>query len=402
MKQRKILSKKNAYKNSLNEFKLFKKNNSNISNNISLPNHHLKKEILFSNKSQKQIVLALIKSSQVSILSKIKNSKSNKKEIIKFIKKLLYELKNNLQYILKEKNVTKTHLENNYNNNKNQIQLKFSDKYKNNSETNTEMVEKNYEGNELSKLKLLNFEIENEIIKTDSLYKNIQYTINCLKITNLFPEYNREIYLSNKIKTENIDEIFNELKEEEKKKLNKTIIKKNIQNKEIEKYKEEINEMKQNIELINNIDSTDIILEEPSESIVMSNFNTYCNGFNNSYNISKLSNDLKTLNSQNIDYLNCINSVDKNNFDIFNLNRNNNLNVNIKKYINKVINKSFDGSVITHKDYNINIYKEYAYNKVNNKYKDLNNSYEENISNYLNDKNMQIIKNKVMQKKLSI
>ena len=399
MNKIKILSKENHARNSLNEFKILKKTSTNFSCNISLPNPYLKQEILFTHKSQKEILLSLIKSAQVTLLSEIKKNKSNKKEIIKFIKEFLYELKNNLEYILKEKNLTKTNLENNYNNYKSQIQLKIGKKYKNNSETNTEMVEKNYEGNELSKLKLLNFKIENEIIKTESIYKNIQYTINYLKITNLFPEMNRELFLSNKIKTENIDEIFKELKKEEKEKLNKTIIKKNIQNKEIEKYKEEINEMKQNIELINNIDSTDIIFEDSSESRVMSNSNTCSNGFSESQKIPKISNNIKILNIENNDnYFKCINNVQKNNLEIFNLNRDTNLNINIKKYINKVINKSFDCSVITHKDHNSNIYKEYENNKVNNKYKDLNNSYKENISNYLNDKQIQIIKNNIKQK----
>ena len=147
------------------------KNNTNI---LLSSNPHKNEEILFSSKTHKEVLLSLIKSGQLSLLSEINQKSSySGKEKVNIIKTFLKDLKNNLTYILKEKKSNAIYLENNINNTKQIIQNKIFNKNKDinynniNDDTNendkyleTEAKEKNYEGNELSKLKFQNFKIE--------------------------------------------------------------------------------------------------------------------------------------------------------------------------------------------------------------------------------------------------
>jgi len=185
MKQRNRIIKIN---NSLNSQQSANKNLP--SNKLLLPNPHYKEEILFSNKSQKDILLSLIKSAQVSLLSSLKQKSSNftSKERILFFKNLLLDLKENLSFAIKEKNVSKSYFENNIKEIKLQIQNNYG------------IFNKKHEGNELSKLKILNFKIENDISETDFLIEKTKQLINYLKITRIFPEENREIFLKKKMK----------------------------------------------------------------------------------------------------------------------------------------------------------------------------------------------------------
>ena len=83
---------------------------------------------------------------------------------------------------------------------------------------------------EISKLKALNFEIENEIEKVDFLIKKNTNLIKYLKIVNIFPEQNRELYFyDQKVNDKEIDEMFKALKKNEKKYLKKIIIDNNFQ-----------------------------------------------------------------------------------------------------------------------------------------------------------------------------
>lgn len=156
--------------------------NNQSSNKIKIsPNLHKREEFLFSNKTNKEILLSLIKSSQVNLLMEIKEKTTNSpKEKAVILKSFLKELKNNLSYILIEKSLYKKYLENNIDNFKSILQKKIEklNNNKNSKDINnnnhkkeeyieTEIKEKNYEGNELSKLQLQNFKIENEIEKTN-------------------------------------------------------------------------------------------------------------------------------------------------------------------------------------------------------------------------------------------
>ena len=318
MRQRNRIIKIN---NSLNAQQLSNKSIPS-SNNLLLPNPHFKEEILFSNKSQKDILLSLIKSAQVSLLTSLKQKSSNSKpkKMNFFFKNLLLDLKKNLLFAVNEKNLSKSYYENNIKSTKLQIQKNY------------DIFSKKCEGNELSKLKILNFIIENDILETDFMIEKTQKLISYLKITKIFPEENREIFLKNK---NEIDKILNVKVKKGKELLKEIISKKLKQNDNIKQLKEEIIEIKQDLGLKTNIESTDIILEENSENRNISNFTI------------KDDNDVDKSNKDNIEskvFNNHINTQRQNSLatnntnNIFNLNMNINFNINLQD----IINKSFD------------------------------------------------------------
>lgn len=251
-----------------------------ITKNISIK----KEEIINYDKSQKEILLSLIKNSQLNLLMQLgkgncPNGKDNEK--IDIIKNFLIDLKSFLAYILNEKIRNKDNLQLNVNLKKEKLQTEISnnlkyDNYEKNNIINTniknriketskmvetEMVEKNYVGSEVSKLKLQNFKTENEIVKTDFSIIMIRRTLNYLKHTIIFQEDNREIYCNNNINQEKIDKALNYMKQMQIDKLNKINNKNNKKKMEQERYLKTINKLKSDITTRNNILENDIIYE---------------------------------------------------------------------------------------------------------------------------------------------
>ena len=359
MKSRKQLSDNNISVQS----KLFDKNQNKTFNLLLLPNPHLKEEILFSNKFQKQLLLSQIKQAQLSILSKIgQNESFSKKNKANFFKQLLHELKNNLSDILNQKKLKENYLLKNINDTKNflqkkifnfSIQKQIEKKEIEGEICETAEAEKKFEGNELSKLKMLNFEIENEIKKINFIIKKKIALNNQLQMNKFFREENREIFLYQKENSNEIDKIFISEMKQLSLYLNKLNINKNMQNAKIELIENDINIIMQNIEIKNNnLYPTDIILENSLENNInsLSNFsNSYVNNNSNeNYNYifgenkSKI-NDIEQ--SENNDVYS--EGVNDNVGNIFNLNMNINFNINVNKYISKMINKSFDNRKVS-------------------------------------------------------
>ena len=315
------------------------------SNKLLLPNPYFKEEILFSNKTQKDILLSLIKSAQISLLISLKQKSSNFKseKMNFFFKNLLLDLKKNLLFAVKEKNLSKTYYENNIKSIKLQIQKNY------------DIFNKKSEGNELSKLKILNFKIENDILETDFMIEKTQKLINYLKITKIFPEENREIFLKNK---NEIDKVLNVKVKKGKELLKEIITKKMKQNDNIKQLKEEIIEIKQDLGLKNNMESTDIILEETSENRIISIFsnkddNAIDKSNKDNTESKVLNNDINTQRQNSL----AINNVN----NIFNLNMNINFNINL----HDIINKSFD-EIEDNKEKEINPKKYDKYKICNN------------------------------------
>lgn len=267
----------------------------------------------------------------------------NQKEKLLNIKNQLSELKTNLSYILKEKNTNKNYLENNINKIKYELQNTIQKNKKNDSKSGdnnndyyleTEAKEKNYEGNELSKLKLQNFKIENEIKKAEFMILNYQNSLNLSKITNLIEEEHRDIFLFNindNNKENEIDTIMNSLILEERDLLNKYESLNKQQLNYIEQYKKEINRLKQEIKSESLISPKDIILENSFEENTVGNnifsdnkknlnFNNNIdsNGAKNNVNISSTNDNSKDI-KNNIKNLN----------NIVNLRMSFNFNINI-------------------------------------------------------------------------
>ena len=241
--------------NSLIESKLISRRNktsNDLNNKFTLKNPYAQEENLFSNKSNKEILLSQIKSIQMSLLAN--KSIPNEKERINILKKIIIGFKQNLIYMLIQKNTKRLFLEKKINDIKRIIQNKLfnTDQQKGNSKKNKkeiEILEKNYGDNELSKLKTLNFKAENEIAKLNFMIENGAYIINYLKMTYTYPEEKNEIiYNFQKSNSKDIEYALNNQMHKEKETLNQIIELKNGQNKEITQIKNEIEEIKKHIE----------------------------------------------------------------------------------------------------------------------------------------------------------
>ena len=262
---------------------------------LSKKNFYKKEENFYYDKSQKEMLLSYIKNAQFDLLNKI-DKIENSKEKINLIKKLLMDLKVFLAYLFNEKIRNKDNLQTSVNNNKSRLQneIKKNYKYDNINHSNniinkslivksnykldekqkvidTEMAEKNYIGSEVSKLKLQNFKIENEIIKTDFLIINTKKIIDNIKNTNLFPEENKEIFYYNDIGKDKINQEFNILKNKEKNKLVQIMIKNEEKKIKIEQYNNSINKIKNDINIRNNFSVKNIIYETSLENRITGN-----------------------------------------------------------------------------------------------------------------------------------
>ena len=262
---------------------------------LSKKNFYKKEENFYYDKSQKEMLLSYIKNAQFDLLNKI-DKIENSKEKINLIKKLLMDLKVFLAYLFNEKIRNKDNLQTSVNNNKSRLQneIKKNYKYDNINHSNniinkslivksnykldekqkvidTEKKKKNYIGSEVSKLKLQNFKIENEIIKTDFLIINTKKIIDNIKNTNLFPEENKEIFYYNDIGKDKINQEFNILKNKEKNKLVQIMIKNEEKKIKIEQYNNSINKIKNDINIRNNFSVKNIIYETSFENRITSN-----------------------------------------------------------------------------------------------------------------------------------
>lgn len=253
-----------------------------------------KEDILYYDKSQKETLLTLIKNSQLNILMQLSSENSSEKvnkEKVNIIKDFLKDLKNFLAHLLNEKIGNKDYLQINVNKKKQRLQSEIADnlKYDRGRKINiksnsiikrkksfpknieTEMVEKIFVGSELSKLKLQNFQTENEVLKTEFSIFNLRRTLQYINNTIIFPEDGREIYCYNKKNQDKIDNVINHMKQKESDKLNnmKEMLKK-IKTEQDQNINA-INKIKNEITMRHNILEKDIIYELSIENRITSN-----------------------------------------------------------------------------------------------------------------------------------
>ena len=246
---KRLFFKSNSF-NNLFESKNSKRNKrkNNLFNKLTLHDSNSHEENLFYNKSNIEVLLYQIKTVQEYLLLKEKsNPKITKNEKKKLYKNFLSDFKQNLIYMIIEKKTKELYLQKKLDDNKKIIQNKLFNlnkqiqNKKDNKEyqtEQTEVLEKNYGGNELSKLKMLNFIAENEIQKLNFIIQKKEYINNYLKITGIYLEEKEElIYDYFKINSKEIDDSYNYYIKESKILLNQKIEEKKEQNKEIKKYK---------------------------------------------------------------------------------------------------------------------------------------------------------------------
>ena len=337
---------------------------------------HTNEETLFSNKSHKEILLSLIKS-KINILLKPNlesNSQGNK---INGFKELLSDLKRNLSYMLNEKKTKEKYLQNKINFNKKAIQNKIYNSNRKMSKDEeskvnlkTDISDKVYGKDELSKLKMMNFKAENEIQKLDFLIEGKRYINKYLKTTSFYPEENNIFfYDTSKLNSDEIDDCLNSQIKEAKDYLNNLTIEKGKQNEEIKHLEKNINIMKYTYEIENIISKSDIIYEDSQESkeSTSENISNNCIDNENDENYKCNSNEKEIIASQ----INEIKNLEIINKKLRNILDENNLYIKTNEFIEKMINrKSFLSKISDYDKEKSQIYinqmlKEIRYNIIN-------------------------------------
>ena len=173
-----------------------------------------KVEKLIENKSYLEKILDLIKNSQKNLIIKKRFSKSN----ISNIKQTLISLTNNLFRLKADKEKSLKLLENLRNQKiKHFYKIKnsnnsFMNSFKKNFSSNFDLLISETTGNEsygeVSQLKNLNFEVENELQKLDNIKKQMLLEINYYNLSKDFKKVTKINYLNN---TNNDDEMINKI-----------------------------------------------------------------------------------------------------------------------------------------------------------------------------------------------
>jgi len=239
-----------------------------------------KEPILFNHKSSLEVLLKMLKDFQLDYLS------LNSKEIR--TKQMLLSLKDNLSSMQKEKNKKFENLKTETEVKKKKLQkvLFPSSKETKNNIGASNLIEK-------VQLKLLNFQIKNEISKTNYFIENKSQVIKNFKSEVFFFEENREIFCNNNY--ENYREItlfLSDIITQVKKEFADTVQERTKNNKEIINLSEQINYFKTKIEEIKSkgpkkyID-TDEIIQEESKEYTRSN-NQSKNNLSSLYNLKIL------------------------------------------------------------------------------------------------------------------
>jgi len=288
-----------------------------------------KEPILFNHKSSLKVLLKILKDFQLDYLS------LNSKKIR--TKQMLLSLKDNLSSMQKEKNkkFEKLKIETEIKKKKLQKVLFPSSNETKNNNGASNWIEKD-------QLKLLNFQIENEISKTDYFIENKSQIIKNFKSEVFFFEENKEIFCNNNYDnyrkiTLFLTDIINQVKKE----FTDTAQERMENNKEIINLSEQINSFKIKIEEISlkgpkKYIDTDEIIQEESKEYTRSN-NQSKNNLSSLYNIKLL----KRL--SNASHRNSLNRYKKN--TLFNkemskdiLNDNNKIN----NFLNMIINANLN------------------------------------------------------------
>ena len=240
-----------------------------------MPKKKEAENILFNHKCSLEVLLDMIKNFQNDYILKVNEANKNK---INISKKMITLFRENLSLMETEKIKKFNYIKEKNENNKKQIQkILFLSETKNIEMNNN--VQFKDDSNSFSyiqkknELNLINFQIENEINKTDFVIEQKNQIYLCAQTIPIYLDKNREIFCNiNYENIEKISNILNSITKNVREKFISTVKEKTKTDLEINAIKFELESIKDNLSFDelkgekNYIDSDDIIYEESKEN----------------------------------------------------------------------------------------------------------------------------------------
>ena len=240
-----------------------------------MPKKKETENILFNHKCSLEVLLDMIKNFQKDYISKVNEANKNK---INISKKIITLFRENLALMETEKIKKFNYIKEKNENNKKQIQkILFLSETKNIEMNNNVQFKDDLNSfsyiQKKNELNLINFQIENEINKTDFVVEQKNQIYLCAQTIPIYLDKNREIFCNiNYENIEKISNILNSITKNIREKFISTVKEKTKTDLEINAIKFELESIKDNLSFDelkgekNYIDSDDIIYEESKEN----------------------------------------------------------------------------------------------------------------------------------------
>lgn len=327
--------------------------------NIKISSNDIKEPILINRKTSLETLLNILKKFQISYFSN--SNKLSQKQI-------LLSLKDNLNLMLKEKNKTLSYMKTQKEIKKKKMQKILYPSLNETKQKQYDLISDNTKVssflNEKNQLEILNFQIQNEIEKTEFLIGQKKEIISYIKSIPFYFEENKEIFCNNNYENyKNISLFFMDILRNIRNKFINIVKEKMKKDIKIKSISDQINYIKENIDEYDEngykkyIDTDEIIQEESKEytksnnqskrnSISSMHNKNLLKRFSNASSFGSLSLYKKKdkLNNKNIIYINEINDARINNY--LNMNINVNINLNNKYLPQQSFNSSLDSDDI--------------------------------------------------------
>lgn len=327
--------------------------------NIKISSNDIKEPILINRKTSLETLLNILKKFQISYFSN--SNKLSQKQI-------LLSLKDNLNLMLKEKNKTLSYMKTQKEIKKKKMQKILYPSLNETKQKQYDLISDNTKVssflNEKNQLEILNFQIQNEIEKTEFLIGQKKEIISYIKSIPFYFEENKEIFCNNNYENyKNISLFFMDIIRNIRNKFINIVKEKMKKDIKIKSISDQINYIKENIDEYDEngykkyIDTDEIIQEESKEysksnnqskrnSISSMHNKNLLKRFSNASSFGSLSLYKKKdkLNNKNIIYINEINDARINNY--LNMNINVNINLNNKYLPQQSFNSSLDSDDI--------------------------------------------------------
>ena len=240
-----------------------------------MPKKKETENILFNHKCSLEVLLDMIKNFQNDCVLKVNEANKNK---INISKKIITLFRENLSLMETEKIKKFNYIKEKNENNKKQIQkILFLSETKNIEMNNNAQFKDDSNSfsyiQKKNELNLINFQIENEINKTDFVIEQKNQIYLCAQTIPIYLDKNREIFCNiNYENIEKISNILNSITKNVREKFISTVKEKTKTDLEINAIKFELESIKDNLSFDqlkgekNYIDSDDIIYEESKEN----------------------------------------------------------------------------------------------------------------------------------------